>query len=704
MTNRPLRVFLCHSSTDKPAVRELYQKLRAEPWIQPWLDEEELYPGDDWDLAIEKAVEKSDVVLVCLSNGSINKRGYVQKELRFALDIALEMPEETIFIVPLRLEECTPPRSLRDWQYADYFEGQRERALQRLLVSLKRRSDSLELSAPSVVKEIDKETEKFWSETHNKTSNPKLSEQLGNQKNLVHPSQPKIVGIDLGIKNSSIAYFSDQGELLMIPSSENETSTPSIIAVSRGNKILVGADALKQPSQNIIFSAMRLVGCKYDDEGVQRILKRFPYQQFTKASNGDVRAICNGQELALEEIIAAILSKLKKDAENYFEFPVSQAVVAVPVFFNEIQRKAIKDASAIAGLEIIRLVNDTSAVLLAYDFDSKINETVAIYKLGAGVCSFSILEVGEGVCEVKSSSGDLFLGGDDFDQRIINYLVETFQKDNDIDLCQYADSYHRLRLAAESAKIDLSEEAQTHINLPYIIADSSRPVHLAINLTREKFENITSDLIDRILAPVESALADSRLKANNIDKVVMVGGMTHMPAIQRKVAQFFGKEPYFNTNSNTFIATGSAILAGVFNGEIKDILLLDVITHSLGIETLGGVMTTMIERNTTIPTIKVDTFSTASDNQSAVDIHILQGERPMVSDNISLGRFRLDNIPPASKGVPQIEVKYQIDANGLLMVTARDKDTNREQKITAVSSSGLTKSEVEFFQKKASNI
>jgi molecular chaperone DnaK len=478
---------------------------------------------------------------------------------------------------------------------------------------------------------------------------------------------------------------------------------PSVVAVNKNHERLVGRVARNQAvvnPENTIFSIKRFMGRRYDDPEVQKAMTRVPYK-VTAAPNGDVRVVLDGKEYSPPEISAMILAKIKADAEAYLGEPVTQAVITVPAYFNDAQRNATKDAGRIAGLEVLRIINEPTASSLAYGLDKKKDEVIAVYDLGGGTFDISILDVGEGVFQVRSTSGDTFLGGDDFDQRIIDYVADEFKKEHGIDLRHDRQALQRLKEAAEKAKIELSSLMQTEINLPYITADASGPKHLTMTLTRAKLEQLTQDLIERTLGPVRQALKDAGLEAHQIDEVVLVGGMTRMPAVQEAVRKLFGKEPHKGVNPDEVVAVGAAIQAGVLGGEVKDILLLDVTPLTLSIETLGGVATPMIERNTTIPTRKSQIFSTASDNQSQVEIHVLQGERPMAADNKSLGKFILDGIPPAPRGVPQIEVTFDIDANGILKVTAVDKATGRSQNITITASSGLSEAEVERMRKEA---
>jgi molecular chaperone DnaK len=512
----------------------------------------------------------------------------------------------------------------------------------------------------------------------------------------------KIIGIDLGTTNSVAAVMSG-GEPIVIPSAEGERLVPSVVAVNKNHERLVGRVARNQAitnPNNTIFSVKRFMGRKADDAQVAHTQKRVPYA-VTAAENGDVRVKLDDKDYSPPEVSAMILAKMKADAEAYLGEPITQAVITVPAYFNDAQRNATKDAGKIAGLEVLRIINEPTASSLAYGLDKKKNEVIVVYDLGGGTFDVSILDVGEGVFQVRATSGDTFLGGDDFDLRIMDYLIETFKKDNGIDLHNDRQALQRLKEAAEKSKIELSTMMQTEINLPYLTADSSGPKHLVMTMTRAKLEQITADLVDRTIAPVKQALADAGLNAGGIDEIVLVGGMTRMPAIQDRVRAFFGKDPHKGVNPDEVVAIGAAIQAGVLAGEVKDILLLDVTPLTLSIETLGGVATAQIERNTTIPTRRSQVFSTASDSQTQVEIHILQGERPMASDNKSLGRFTLDGIPPSPRGVPQIEVTFDVDANGIMKVSAADKATGRSQHITITASSGLSDSEVENMRKDA---
>ncbi len=512
----------------------------------------------------------------------------------------------------------------------------------------------------------------------------------------------KIIGIDLGTTNSVVAVM-EGGEPVVIPSAEGERLVPSVVAVNKNHERLVGRVARNQGvmnSENTIYSIKRYMGRKFNDAEVQKALKRAPYK-VAEAPNGDVRVILDGKEYSPPEISAMVLAKIKRDAEAYLGETVTQAVITVPAYFNDAQRNATKDAGKIAGLEVLRIINEPTASSLAYGLDKKKDEVIAVYDLGGGTFDISILDVGDGVFQVRSTSGDTFLGGDDFDLRIIDYIAEEFQRQNGIDLRNDRQALQRLREAGEKAKIELSSVIQTEINLPYITADASGPKHLVMTLTRAKLEQLTRDLVERSLEPVRHALRDAGLEPGQINEVVLVGGMTRMPAVQEAVRKLFNKEPHKGVNPDEVVAIGAAIQAGVLGGEVKDILLLDVTPLTLSVETLGGVATPLIERNTTIPTRKSQIFSTASDNQSQVEIHVLQGERPMASDNKSLGRFILDGLPPAPRGIPQVEVTFDIDANGILKVTASDKATNRSQHITITASSGLNEAEVERMRKEA---
>jgi len=512
----------------------------------------------------------------------------------------------------------------------------------------------------------------------------------------------KIIGIDLGTTNSVVAVMSG-GEPTVIPTAEGERLCPSVVAINKNGERVVGRTARNQAivnPENTVFSIKRFMGRKYDDEEVQRTINRVPYK-ITKASNGDVRVVMDGKEYSPPEISAMILGKLKKDAEAYLGETITQAVITVPAYFNDAQRNATKDAGKIAGLEVLRIINEPTASSLAYGLDKKKNEVIAVYDLGGGTFDVSVLEVGDGVFQVKSTSGDTFLGGDDYDIRVMDYLIGEFKKQSGMNLQQDLQALQRLREAAEKAKIELSTVMETEINLPYLTADASGPKHMVMKLTRSKLVQLTDDLTEKTIGPVKNALKDAGFKPGEINEVVMVGGMTRMPAIQELVRREFNKEPHKGVNPDEVVAVGAAIQAGVLGGDVKDILLLDVTPLTLSIETLGAVATPLIERNTTIPTRKSQIFSTAGDNQNQVEINVLQGERPMAIDNKTLGKFILDGIPPAPRGVPQIEVTFDIDANGIINVTALDKATSRSQKITITASSGLSKEEIERMKAEA---
>jgi len=512
----------------------------------------------------------------------------------------------------------------------------------------------------------------------------------------------KIIGIDLGTTNSAVAVM-EGGEPTIIPSAEGDRLIPSVVAMNKNHERLVGRPARNQAvvnPENTITSIKRFMGGKYSSPPVERARKMVSYEM-KEAPNGDVRVLMDEKEYSPPEISAMILAKIKADAEDYLGEPVTQAVITVPAYFNDSQRNATKDAGKIAGLEVLRIINEPTASALAYGLDKKQNEVIAVYDLGGGTFDISILDVGEGVFQVRSTSGDTFLGGDDFDQRIIDFLADDFKKEEGIDLREQRQALQRLREAAEKAKIELSTMQQTEINLPYITADASGPKHLVKKFTRSKLEQLTGDLIEKSMKPVKQALDDAGLSPSDIDEVVLVGGMTRMPAVQEAVEKLFGKPPHRGVNPDEVVAVGAAIQAGVLGGEVDDLLLLDVTPLTLSVETLGGVATPLIERNTTIPARESQTFSTASDNQSQVEIHVLQGERAMAPDNKSLGRFILDGIPPSPRGIPQVEVTFDIDANGILKVTAKDKATGKTQNITITASSGLSDDEIDRMRREA---
>ena len=517
----------------------------------------------------------------------------------------------------------------------------------------------------------------------------------------------KVIGIDLGTTNSCVAIM-EGGKPRVIENSEGDRTTPSIVAFTKDGEVLVGQPAKRQAvtnPHNTLFAIKRLIGRKFEDEVVQRDIKMVPYK-ITRADNGDAWVDVQGKKMAPPEISARVLMKMKKTAEDYLGEPVTEAVITVPAYFNDSQRQATKDAGRIAGLDVKRIINEPTAASLAYGEDKQGKDRkIAVYDLGGGTFDISIIEIasveGEHQFEVMSTNGDTFLGGEDFDQRLIDYVVTEFKRDQGVDLKNDVLALQRLKESAEKAKIELSSSQQTEINLPYITADKSGPKHLSIKITRAKFEALVEDLIERTIEPCRIAIKDAGVKLSDVGDVILVGGMTRMPKVQEKVKEFFGKEPRKDVNPDEAVAVGAAIQAGVLQGDVKDVLLLDVTPLSLGIETLGGVMTKLIQKNTTIPTKAQQVFSTADDNQAAVTIHVLQGERDVASGNKSLGQFNLEGIPPAPRGLPQIEVTFDIDANGILHVNAKDKATGKENKITIKASSGLSEAEIQKMVKDA---
>ena len=512
----------------------------------------------------------------------------------------------------------------------------------------------------------------------------------------------KIIGIDLGTTNSVVAVM-EGGDPTVIPTAEGGRLLPSVVAFNKNSERLVGQTAKRQAvvnPENTVYSIKRFMGRHYDEVETERKMVSFQVVH-GPANDARVKVPITNREYSPQEISAMILGKLKTDAEAYLGEPITKAVITVPAYFNDSQRQATKDAGKIAGLEVLRIINEPTSAALAYGLDKKENETILVFDLGGGTFDVSILDVGEGVIEVKATNGDTHLGGDDWDERIVNWVADEFKRENGIDLRQDRQALQRLREAAEKAKIELSSVMETEINLPYATADASGPKHLQVKLSRAKFDQLTEDLVTRLRNPFNAALKDAGLQPTNINEVVLVGGATRMPMVQELVRSLTNKEPHKGVNPDEVVAVGAAIQGGVLGGEVKDVLLLDVTPLSLGLETLGSVMTTLIERNTTIPVKKTEVFSTAEDSQTAVDIHVLQGERPMANDNMSLGRFRLEGIPPAPRGIPQVEVTFDIDANGILNVAARDKATGKEQKVTITASTNLDRGDIDRMVREA---